>query len=35
MKTRTLQARNLRRKHGLSETAARLIASLHYGEARS
>lgn len=35
MRTRKLQARTLRRKHGLSETAARLIAALHYGEVKS
>ncbi len=29
-----LQTRILRRKHGLSETAARLVATLHYGEGR-
>lgn len=28
------QKRRIRRRHGLSESAARLVASLHYGEVR-
>ncbi|MFY9210038.1 MAG: hypothetical protein WAO69_02830 [Aestuariivita sp.] len=28
---RPTQVRHLRRKHGLSETAAQLVAELHYG----
>lgn len=34
MKTRDLQIKSIRRKHGLSEAAARLVAALAYGEAR-
>ena len=29
-----LQARRIRWQHGLSESAARLVASLHFGEGR-
>lgn len=35
MSTYSLQVQILRRKHGLSEAAARLIALLHYGEVRN
>ncbi len=34
MKTRKIQTTRLRRVHGLSEAAARLIAALYFGEAR-
>ena len=34
MRTIELQTRTIRRKHGLSEAAARLIATLHFGEGR-
>lgn len=34
MKTRDLQITTLRRKHGLSEAAARIVAALYYGEGR-
>ncbi|CUH45420.1 hypothetical protein RUM4293_04334 [Ruegeria atlantica] len=34
MKTIYLQTRTIRRKHGLSEAAARLVATLHFGEGR-
>lgn len=30
--TRKIQVSHLRRKHGLSESAARLIAALYFGE---
>ncbi|SFU06896.1 hypothetical protein SAMN05216236_12316 [Sedimentitalea nanhaiensis] len=33
MKPRVIQIARLRRRHGLSEAAAHLIAALHYGEA--
>lgn len=32
MMTRKIQINRLRRRHGLSEAAARLIAALHFGE---
>jgi len=34
MRTIDLQTRTIRRKHGLSETAARLVATLYFGEGR-
>ena len=35
MTTRELQILTLRRKHGLSEAAARIVAALYYGEVRA
>ncbi len=34
MRTRTIQVSRLRRVHGLSEAAARLIAALYFGEVK-
>ncbi len=34
MKTRDLQIHTFRRKHGLSDSAARIVATLYYGEGR-
>ncbi len=34
MRTLDLQVRTIRRKHGLTEAAARIIATLYYGEGR-
>ena len=34
MRTIDLQTRAIRRKHGLTEAAARLVATLHFGEGR-
>ncbi len=34
MRTVDLQVSTLRRKHGLSEAAARIVATLCYGEGR-
>ncbi len=34
MRTRDLQIHALRRKHGLSEATARIVATLYYGEGR-
>jgi hypothetical protein len=34
MRTVDLQVSTLRRKHGLSEAAARIVATLYFGEGR-
>ena len=34
MRTVDLQIRTIRRKHGLKEAAARIVATLYYGEGR-
>lgn len=34
MRTVDLQIRTIRRKHGLTEAAARIVATLYYGEGR-